>query len=387
MNVVTPANGQEVAGILREASGARHTLAIAGNGTKKLWGGPVKPTQITLETSGLNQLLEYERNDLTVSVEAGMRFSELQATLAANGQMIALDPPYASNATVGGILSANSSGPMRHRFGTCRDLVIGMRFATLEGKLISSGGHVVKNVAGLDMGKVLIGSFGTLAVIVSVNLRVHPVPEEWRTFVFRCEDLEDAFSKRDVIMRSTLRPYAMDLLNPAASRLIDLNGYILAVRGAGSRKVMDRYECDLQASEKISGPDEAALWEKVREFGPGFLARQPEAVIVRVTADLRQAKQLFEVAADRPLVYRCGSGVTNVYLESWQQSEVIWSHAKQNRWQAVVEAAPDAERERHELWLSQSGSRSQETFATMKTVKSLFDPAALLNPSRLYGRI
>src|SRR3569833_2365954 len=118
-------------------------------------------------------LLHYEPNDLTVSVEAGTRWSELQKTLAKNRQRIALDPPFAADATVGGVVASNTSGPLRKQFGTARDLVIGMQFATLEGKLVRTGGMVVKNVAGLDMGKLMVGSFGTLAVITSVNFRLH----------------------------------------------------------------------------------------------------------------------------------------------------------------------------------------------------------------------
>jgi glycolate oxidase FAD binding subunit len=119
--------------------------------------------------------------------------------------MIALDPPFPAQATVGGIVSANSSGPMRRLFGTARDLIIGMQFATLDGRLVRTGGMVVKNVAGLDMGKLMIGSFGTLAVITSVNFRLHPLPEETSTFLLSFPELDSAIEKRDSIAGS-LRP-------------------------------------------------------------------------------------------------------------------------------------------------------------------------------------
>src|ERR1700730_6921772 len=122
----------------------------------------------------MGRILQYEPRDLTISVEAGMRYADLSSVLAQNRQMIPLDPPFANNATIGGILAANSSGPRRRLYGTARDLVIGMKFATLEGKLIQSGGMVVKNVAGLDMGKIMIGSFGTLAALALVNFQLPP---------------------------------------------------------------------------------------------------------------------------------------------------------------------------------------------------------------------
>ena len=386
MRVVTPINPRQVAETLHEANRARATLTITGNATKRLWGGPIRPTQTTLATTRLNRLLEYEKNDLTVSVEAGMRFSDLQATLAEHSQMIALDPPYASQATVGGILAANSSGPMGHRYGTARDLVIGMSFATLEGKLISSGGHVVKNVAGLDMGKVLIGSFGTLAVIVSVNLRVQPIPEVWKTFLFPCADLRSALARRENITRSTLRPVAMDLLNPAASERLGLQSYTLAVRAAASKKVMERYSTELREGEPLQGPDEAGLWENVREFSPAFLDRQTDGVALRVKASLRQSEELLRLISN-PALYRCGAGTMHLYLDSWEQCGVILQHAAQQNLQVLVEAASDADRNRNEDALAPSSSQSPATFATIKTVKSLFDPSGLLNPSRLYGRI
>ncbi len=122
-------------------------------------------------------MLEYEPRDLTISVEAGLPWREFTSLLAANRQMVPLDPPFAADATVGGVVAANSSGPRRRLYGTARDLVIGMRFATLEGKLVQSGGMVVKNVAGLDMAKLMIGSFGTLAAIAVVNFKLLPAPE------------------------------------------------------------------------------------------------------------------------------------------------------------------------------------------------------------------
>src|SRR5262249_26976209 len=153
--------------------------------------------------------------DLTISVEAGITYCALSRMLAEHRQMIPLDPPFADAATVGGILAANSSGPRRRLYGTARDLVIGMKFATLEGKLVQSGGMVVKNVAGLDMGKLMIGSFGTLAAIAVVNFKLLPMPEMERTFLMTFGDLAAALAARDRILASVLQPSALDLLNPA----------------------------------------------------------------------------------------------------------------------------------------------------------------------------
>ena len=147
------------------------------------------------------RVLQYEPADLTISVEAGMRWADLTQLLASNQQMIPLDPPFSDSATVGGVVAANTSGPRRRLYGTARDVVIGMKFATLEGKLVHSGGMVVKNVAGLDMAKLMIGSFGTLAAIAVVNFKLAPIPEATRTFVAFASDAGDAMATRDRILR------------------------------------------------------------------------------------------------------------------------------------------------------------------------------------------
>ena len=159
--------------------------------------GPVAPADIRISTAGMKRVLQYEPRDLTVSVESGMPFTELNALLARNGQMIPLEGPYCDAATVGGMVAANISGARRRLYGTARDLVIGMKFATLDGKLVQSGGMVVKNVAGLDMGKLMIGSFGTLAAIASVNFKLTPRPAMARTVLFTFDDLAAAFEARE----------------------------------------------------------------------------------------------------------------------------------------------------------------------------------------------
>ncbi len=175
---IVPGSPEELAQCLADASSRGQRIALLGNSTKARMGGPIAPYDVAISTSGLNKILEYEPRDLTISVGAGITYSELSRVLAEHGQMIPLDPPFsdraAERATMGGVVAANTSGPRRRLYGSARDMVIGMRFATLEGKLVDSGGMVVKNVAGLDMGKLMIGSFGTLAAIATLNFRVYP---------------------------------------------------------------------------------------------------------------------------------------------------------------------------------------------------------------------
>ena len=189
INVLAPSNPTELAEALRDAAAAGRTISLAGNSTKRCMAGPVEPADVSLTTASLRSVLQYEPRDLTISVGAGLPWCEFTRLLAENRQMVPLDPPFADGASVGGVVSANCSGPRRRLYGTARDLVIGMQFATVEGKLVKSGGMVVKNVAGLDMGKLMIGSFGTLAAIAVVNFKVQPMPEVERSFLLPFDSL------------------------------------------------------------------------------------------------------------------------------------------------------------------------------------------------------
>lgn len=386
MPPIVPSSADDLAGTIQDAASGGKTIALIGNNSKRLMAGPILPADLTISTAGLSRVLQYEPNDLTVSVEAGMRFESLQRLLSRNGQMAALDPPFWRQASVGGVIASNSSGPMRRAFGAVRDLVIGMKFATLEGKVVTTGGMVVKNVAGLDMGKLMVGSFGTLAVITSVNLRLHPLPEQTTTFLFSFADLDAAVEKRDAILRGVLRPLAMDLLSPAASARLGNRGYVLALRAGGSRRVLERYARELEGSERLSGADDTNFWASIREYAPDFLARQRGGIVLRIStplSDLRTVLKLVSGAA----IARAATGVTYSYLSSWQGVSSLRKAAADQGWGMVVEHAPDEIRGEKELWLVRKDAGPQNAFAMMKKVKQMFDPNNTLNRLRLYGRI
>jgi glycolate oxidase FAD binding subunit len=386
MQSVIPSSVRDLSTILKEAAAEEQTIEITGNSSKQLMGGPTTPAETKVNTGGLRRVLKYEPNDLTISVEAGMPFADLQALLAKNRQMVALDPPFFAKATVGGVVATNSSGPMRRAYGTARDQVIGMKFATLAGKQVNSGGMVVKNVAGLDMGKLMIGSFGTLAVITSVNFRLHPMPEETHTFVFSVDDLGQLLEQRNSILYSVLRPIALDIISPPAATRLGLRGHVLAMRAGGSPKVLARYERELQGAMRITGAEDTIFWTQIREFPGDFLRRQPNGVVVRIASKIGDVAAVLRLVSS-PCICRAASGITYVYLSSWQGVTPLWHAAAENGWSAVVEFAPLEARTSRELWLLNSTKESAEAFAMMKKVKNMFDPGMLLNRSRLYGRI
>ena len=386
MQQFTPTTAEELADVLRSAAANTQTIQITGNNSKRLMGGPVMPAHAVVSTCRLGRVLRYERDDLTVSVETGMPFAQLQVLLANNNQMLAIDPPFAASATVGGVLGTNSSGPMRRGFGTARDLLIGMTFATLDGKLIKTGGMVVKNVAGLDLGKLMIGSFGTLAVIASANFRVHSMPPETRTFLFSYKDVDSAVETRDRIVRSCFQPMALDVITPPAAARLGTEGYLLAVRAGGSARVLKRYTCEFPEARKLTGRDDADFWQRVQEFSTDFLKRQPSGIIVRISTTLSEVRSVLKLLSSG-CISRAGSGVTYVYLTTWQGVLPLWQAGRQRGWNVVVEFAPDEIRASKELWLQSSDAAHANAFGMMVKVKRMLDPDQLLNRSRLYGRI
>lgn len=345
--MIRPESPKQLAETLRDLAAQGRPIHLGGTFSKDRLGGPLAgdaATPATVSTASMKRLLEYEPRDLTVSVEAGMSWAELERTLASRGQMLPLDPGWSGASTVGGVIAANLSGPRRRLYGTARDMIIGMTFATLEGKLIRCGGMVVKNVAGLDMAKLMIGSFGTLAAMATVNFKVFPTPLESRTFVTEFETAAEAFAERDRILRGVLQPSAIDIVNLAG-------GIQLLARVGGSSGVMERYVREFPKARVLTGDEEAALWEEVREFTPRFLARNPQGGVETISTTLTAMR---EVAGPlrAPWIARAGSGVFYVY------------HAQN---------PPDA--------------RLSGDFEMMAKVKDMFDPRRLLNRGRLYGRI
>jgi len=173
--VVAPADAAGVAATLRWAQSAGLAVVVRGRGTKDAWGGRPGPIDVLLSLARLNRVIAHEAGDLTATVEAGACLSDVNRVLRAHGQRLPVDPPGGAGATIGGILATNDTGPLRHRFGTPRDLVLGMSIATSAGDLAASGGRVVKNVAGYDVARLMAGSHGSLGVILSATFKLVPV--------------------------------------------------------------------------------------------------------------------------------------------------------------------------------------------------------------------
>ena len=376
---IVPGSPEELAQCMAEAGSHKQQITLLGHSTKGRMAGPIAPSDVTISTAGLKTVLDYEPRDLTISVGAGITYCELSSILAEHQQMIPLDPPFSDRAvlsgraTMAGIVAANTSGPRRRLYGSARDMVIGMTFATLEGKLIRTGGMVVKNVAGLDMGKLMIGSFGTLAAIATLNFRVHPMAAGTRTFVQDFDKVADVMAARDEVLKGRLQPAAIDILKLGGA-------YQLAIQAGGSPAVLDRYSRELARMRVLEGAGEEELWRGTREATPQFLRTHQNGAVLRVSCVLSDVGRVLE-SLPAQAVARAGSGVCYGYFE--QSGDLRYPPVGTS----VVEFAPPDFREKAGLNGIDLWPRPGSDFAMMKKIKDMFDPQGLLNRGRLYGRI
>lgn len=335
---VSPGSTEEVAAVLRLVSERELVVAPAGGFTRQHTGGVPERIDVLLRTERLNQILQYDPGDLTIRVCAGLRLGELQRQLAEHQQWIPFDPPQAAAATMGGLLATASFGPLKQGFGSLRDFCIGIQFVLAEGKMGKGGGNVVKNVAGYDLMKLMIGSYGSLAVITRANFKVFPKPRQTRTFACPFHSLQEAISFRDQVIKSPLAPICMELISPAASEYLgdppvvnDPDHYVpaqpvarpsqewqIVVRVSGSDNILARCRRELGSAvrRELDGAAEEQFWRWVSDFEHSLNQRHRNGMIIytHVTIqDVTAAAQALEKAAPDynfvpAMVGRAGTG-------------------------------------------------------------------------------
>ncbi len=391
--VTHPTTAADLKDALRDAAASHNSIELFGGNSKKLMAGPVAQSATRISTARLNRILQYEPRDLTISVEAGMPYADLARELARNRQMIPLAGAYSSEATIGGIVAANINESRRRAYGAARDLVIGMEFATLEGKLVRSGGMVVKNVAGLDMGKLMIGSFGTLAAIAILNFKLLPIPEVSRTLLFQFEDLKSALALFQAVTKSGLNPIAADIFNPILSALFSaefgVKGFLLALQFSGNNAVIERCTRETAAlcgeaggSQILSLDEEQRFWNSVASLTPRHLEKFQDGAVVRISTPLSECAEAF-ATSDNAVHAMIASGIVRSWFSRTDAASRWLSSAVKRNWKGVIEfAGPRVNRSGLTLWPSPGGD-----FEIMKKIKHMFDPEGLLNRGRLHNLI
>jgi len=419
--VVQPAEVAQVAEIIRFAAAEKLGVVPSGGGTKLGIGSPPERYDIALDLSRLNRVLAYDPRDLTLGVEPGVRIEDLLRVLAEQKQFLPLAVPFAERATVGGIVAANSSSPLRHSYGGVRDFCLGMEFVTGEGVLSKSGGRVVKNVTGYDLHKLLIGSLGTLAVITRVNFRTFPLPPAQGTFIASFSEAESAFGFCRAIAQSVLTPQIVEVADPGAAHLllsaeapaqINARQWSVVITVAGQRSVVDRHARELghlataaNAAELVplSDAEQSSVLTHVREFVRLVLEAAPSAAIFRISvlpaAMPALLRDLGEIAKHYHLDFAAltrASGIVYAAFFAEEGNETpsaATARAAKEVFhvcslpeigaRAMLEWCPtEVKRLGAEVW----GSWRQD-FALMQRAKNVFDPQNALSPGRFAGGI
>ena len=406
---VFPGSLDDVRAVVEVAAGDAIPIVAWGGGTAASVGTPIAPDRpgIVLGLGRLNRLLEHEPGDLTATAEAGLSFAAFQSALRQRGQWLSLDPPDPERATLGGVMAANAAGPRRHLYGGARDLVIGMTVVTADGAVVRAGGKVVKNVAGYDLPKLFVGSYGTLAVIVDVTVKLRPLPEEERLVSVSFERLKDAASATRALMASDLIPNALELLDADAARVLDpsVSSRTMLVVGFDGLAEQVQWQCDELAAlvGPLGGsavqPLPSETWDRLGSVAAAALGGMP-AALMRLSVMPAQAGEVMEQAAlaarARGLLTACaahaGLGVVRAALFSPREGgEIAPVTAALGDWRAiargagghaVLEWAPLAVKSQVPVW-DDAGAAGR----IMQRIKAQLDPRNLLNPGRFVAGI
>ncbi|MCW2742802.1 MAG: linked oxidase domain protein [Blastococcus sp.] len=369
--VVRPTSVTEVADVLRAAAADGRTVVPVGGRTKISWAAPPSSCDLLLDVTGLDRIVEHVAGDLIVVAEAGVRLADLQAQVAGAGQMLGLDPPE-GGATLGGVVSANASGPRRLRYGTARDLLIGTTVVLADGTVANAGGKVVKNVAGYDLGKLYTGAHGTLGVVVSTTWRLHPLPPARRVVALDLPDAAAAGPLAVRLSRSTLTPSAVELTASAggAGRLVVVFEAIAESVAAQARQAVallgggsESEDLPTDFGHRPGGADDVLLrLAYVPSALPHVLAALPTGAGVTASA---------------------GTGVCYAAVPAEAAAEGLPSlraALAPHDGTAVVLRAPDAVRDQLDHW-----GPVGDALELMQRVKERFDPDRRMSPGRFVG--
>src|SRR5206468_11452631 len=209
--VVAPASTDETAAVVAFAAGERLAIVPRGSGAALEQGAPAERVDLVLDLSRLDRIVEYNPDDLTISVEAGVTAGALAATLGPPGQLLPIDPPGGGARTLGGLVATNASGPLRARYGTMRDLLLGVRFVQADGVVTWGGSKVVKSVSGYDVPKLMVGALGTLGVLAEVTLRLHSRPDEESSWLVLMAWPGEAQAFVERVIASPLQPSRVEI--------------------------------------------------------------------------------------------------------------------------------------------------------------------------------
>ena len=393
--VARPAAEGEVSRLLAVATAERLAVAPRGSGSSLALGAPPRRLDLVLDLGRLDAVTEHVPADMVVSVQAGATLGALGRHLAGHRQRLSLDPPAGAGRTIGGVLATNASGPLRQRYGTGRDLLLGVRFVQADGTVTWGGAKVVKSVTGYDVPKLLVGSLGTLGVIVEVTLRLHPEPAARGAWLVGFPDLRAARAFLDAVLGSALEPERLVLLDAPARRATGLPGAgpAVLVSIASDAEAVAAQADAAAAHARGAGGDMAPLpagWPAldVGRDAPVLLKLAGEAS--RVTDWAARVAALAALGGMEAAVWaEAGNGVLHAALASGPGPRALADgllgplrdELAGEGGSLVVERCPAEHKGELDVW----GPIPAGSLAIMARLKREFDPDGILNPGRFVG--
>jgi glycolate oxidase FAD binding subunit len=381
--VVEPGSVEEVSGVMKLA--AREGLAVAprGGGTKMHIGDPPRRLDLIVSTARMNEVLEHTPGDQIVRLQAGVKLEDLQKYVSSSDQMLAIDPPE-SGATVGGTVAANSSGPRRYRYGTIRDLIIGITVVLHDGTVAKAGGKVVKNVAGYDLSKLFTGSLGTLGIIATANFRLHPRPEASRTVAVEVTEPQQAQAAAQAIVHSQVEATAVELHYGEKEKLLavlleSISGGIDAKAQTASFLLKQFGEVRTLSQEEADRLGPLTSDQVVLKIGA------PPVDLAAVLESVLGAAERKSLAHPR-ITGHAGTGVTLVgFSEATEDGAAGFVEEMREIWvrrggNVTLQRAPSTLKQRVSTW-----DNGGDYLGLVRRVKEKFDPRGGMNPGRFLG--
>ena len=394
--IVRPGSVDEVGRVMALAHTERLAVSPRGTGSALALGNPPRRLDVVVDRSRLDAVTEYVPEDMVASVEAGLSLARLGGRLAASNQMLALDPIGGSARSVGGVLATNASGPLRFRYGTARDLTLGVRFVQADGTITWGGAKVVKSVTGYDVPKLFVGSLGTLGIIVGATLRLHPLPPargSWR-IAWKTHEAMDGFVA--ALLATSLEPDRVTLLNVDASRTLGYpgeGGTLLISFGSVAEAVSSQGQAMTRLARGHGGHVQDvpnACWDELGGVLAGPVVLRVAGEPKRVVSWLAEVERL---ASRTPCQVSCvaqaGAGVIQCAIHgevtATSLDEDILRPLREGLGgeggSVVVERAPASLKSGCDVW----GAITADSLTIMSRLKSEFDRQATLNPGRFVG--
>jgi len=442
--VVFPRNVREVSEVVRMANQETLTIVPWGSGSKIGLGHPPSRLDLVVSSARMDHMLDVDTANLTITVEAGVKFRDIQARLATeddrcylpledlttsqdelicsdrsnSGCFLPMDPPFSETATIGGIVAANSSGPRRLLYRFPRDLLLGVRFVTPNGDIVGTGGKTVKNVSGYDISKLMVGSAGSLGFICEMTFKLLPLPERMETLLFSFGSLRDACALVETVLETPLLPAAVEIMNQTACRELSCRDekdvgqgpYAVAVAMEAFEPAVNRMRQEILDMGRRLGAsgdvcfkedDHRRFWLTVSHLQASAAGRFHRPVAFQLIYPISAMEEvvtfaervLSERGMEHTLLVHAGTGGSCLTLSGDSAKgaaggpealvmEELLAQCRERGGNLVIQSAPDGLKPALKMW-GEPGS----DLLVMKRVKHKLDPSGIFSPGRFVGRL